>query len=291
MRNLPLAKLTVVGTFTATLVVGGCASLLDRAAINFADDLESAIRSYDEPSTVEAGLPAYLLLMEARLQSRPEDAALLLTTARLTSTYATLFGNTQHKTEQRLTHRALDHARAGACAHSSRLCGMNTLHFEDLEARTTHLVSEDLDAVYVLATTWTSWIAAHSDDFTALADLPRVERLLEWVAEREPSHDDGAVWLYLAVLNSQRPPAAGGQPRKARTYFDRAIEYSGGRNLLVNVMMADSYARLMFDRALYVDLLEQVLAANDDAPEYRLINQVARARARVMLDQTESIFD
>ncbi|MFU8830957.1 MAG: TRAP transporter TatT component family protein, partial [Wenzhouxiangella sp.] len=218
MRNRLLAKLTVVVAMTATLLAGGCVNLLDRAAVNFADDLESAIRSYDDPSTVEAGLPAYLLLLEARLQSRPDDAALLLTTARLTTTYATLFGNAQQKTEQQLTRRALDHARAGACAHSSRLCGLNTLHVEDLEARTTHLLSGDLDAVYVLATTWTSWIAAHSDDFMALADLPRVERLLEWVAEREPSHDDGAAWLYLAVLNSQRPPAAGGQPRKARTY-------------------------------------------------------------------------
>ncbi len=281
----------IAASISAILILGGCASLLDRAAVNFAEDLESAIRGYDEPLTVEAGLPAYLLLMEARLQSRPDDAALLLTTARLTSTYATLFGNADSNAERRLNGRALAHARAGACAHSARLCALHTLHFEDLEARTKQLAREDLHPVYVLATTWTSWIAAHSDDFTALADLPRVERLLEWVAEREPSHDDGAVWLYLAVLNSQRPPAAGGQPRKARTYFDRAIEYSGGRNLLVNVMMADSYARLMFDRALYVEQLEQVLAANDDAPEYRLINQVARARARVMLDQTESIFD
>jgi hypothetical protein len=286
-----LSKLIAAACMSAVMALGGCASLLDRAAVNFADDLESAIRSYDESSTVEAGLPAYLLLMEARLQSRPDDADLRLTTARLTSTYATLFGNDDRAVEQRLTRRALEHARAGACAHSSQLCALHTFHFEDLEVRAAQLDRRDLKPVYVLATTWTSWIAVHSDDFTALADLPRVEMLLEWVAEKDPSHDDGAVWLYLAVLNSQRPPAAGGQPRKAKDYFDRAVEQSAGRNLLVNVMMADSYARLMFDRALYVDQLEQVLAASDDEPDYRLINQVARARARIMLDQTEAIFD
>ena len=274
------------------LLVSGCASLLDRATSNFADDLEAAIRSYDEPAAVAAGLPAFLLLLEARLQSRPDDAGLLLTTARLTGTYSALFAEPGGSdSERRLTTRALAHARRGACQHSSSLCGLDRLDFEALDQRISTLGPRQVEPAYVLATNWTGWIAAHSDDFRALADLPRVESLLSWVAETHPGYDDGAVYLYLAVLNSQRPPAAGGQPRKAKAYFEQARESSQGRNLLINVLMADSYARLLFDRELYVDLLEEVVQSSDDDPDYRLVNQVARSRAQKLLEQTEAIFD
>lgn len=274
------------------LAIGGCASVVDRATSQFADDLEAAILAYNEPSTVGQGLPAYLLLLEARLQSRPDDATLRLTTARLTSSYASLFvDRLDPDAVDRLHRRALDHARIGACGQTRRLCGLGEEDFDGFDARLQSLRPSDIDAAYVLATTWTGWIDAHSSDFNALADLPRVEAVLAWIAEREPRYDDGAVWLYLAVLNSQRPPAAGGQPRKARRYFELAEQHSQGRNLLVKVLMADSYARLLFDRELYVRLLEQVMDADIDDPDYQLVNQVARTRAQRLLNQTEAIFD
>lgn len=278
----------------AGLIIGlaGCASMIDRATSSFADDLETAIRGYSDPETVASALPAYLLLLEARIESRPDDAGLRLTTARLTQTHASLFSEDRRsQRSQRLTTRALAHARIGACETSERLCGLEGTDFDTFEERVESLERHNLDAVYVLATSWVSWIAAHADDFNALADLPRAEALLEWVVDRKPGHDDGAGWLYLGVLHSQRPPAAGGQPDRALANFERAREESQGRNGLVNVLMADSYARLLFDRELYVELLEEVLEMDADDPEYRLVNQVARQRAEAMLEETEEIFD
>jgi len=272
------------------LLNAGCAALVDRAAERFANDLETAIREYNEPDVIGDGLPSFLLLLEARINANPDDPGLRLTSARLTATYAALFSAERDK-YRRLNQRALDHARTGACRSSDRLCDLNSLDFDQFDQRIEQLKPEDLEALYVLTTTWTGWIDAHSSDYRALADLPRVERLLDWIAETRPDHDDGAVWLYLAVLNSQRPPAAGGQPEKARRYFEQARERSRGRNLLINVLMADSYARLLFDRELYVELLEAVINSPVEAPEYRLVNQVARNRATDMLEQTEDIFD
>lgn len=281
-----------VGALALFFLLGGCAVFIDRATDNFAEDLESAIRSYSDPDTVASALPAYLLLLEARLESRPDDAGLRLTTARLTQTHASLFaGDRQSPASRRLTARALEHARIGACRMNSRLCDLEELGFDAFEARVESLERQDLDAVYVLATSWVSWIAAHSDDFHALAELPRAEELLQWVVDREPGHDDGAGWLYLGVLHSQRPPAAGGQPDRALAGFELAREESDGQNGLINVLMADSYARLLFDRDLYVELLEEVLEIETDNPDYRLVNMVARQRAEAMLEQTEEIFD
>lgn len=279
--------------FACVLVVvlaAGCATLADRAARQFSDDLEAAILDYDDPETVARGLPAYLLLLEARLKSRSGNAALRLSTARLTSTYASLFAGNDNASS-RLHSRALDHARVGACLQASSLCDLTDRPFEEFEQRLDRLDPRWLEAVYILGTTWLAWIASHREDFDALADLPKAEALLEWVGRRDPEHDDGAVWLYLGVLNSQRPPAAGGQPARAQVYFERAREISRGENLLINVFMADTYARLLFDRDLFVKLLEQVLESDPNVPGYKLGNHIARERAAELLAQVEEIFD
>lgn len=271
-------------------LLAGCSAIVERQTQRLADDLETAIREYEDPATIADALPAYLLLLEARLQSNPDDAGLRLTTAQLTGTYATLFGNGE-VSARRLTKRALVHARAGACLRATSLCDLHEISFERLDERIGKLQSDDLPAAYLLATTWVGWIDSHSDDYGALADLPRAQALLEWVVDTAPGHDDGAAWLYLAVLHSQRPPAAGGRPDLAREYFDRARSVSEGDNLLVDVMLADHYARLLFDRELFVSTLEGVVDSEVDSPDYRLVNAVARQRARELLAQTERIFD
>ncbi|HSH27220.1 MAG TPA: TRAP transporter TatT component family protein, partial [Wenzhouxiangella sp.] len=234
--------------------------------------------------------PAYLLLLEARLQSRPDDPGLHLTTAKLTATYATLLGGDTASTD-RLTTRALAHARSGACLRSRLLCDLHRIDFARFDERIAKLEPDELPAAYLLATTWVGWIDSHSHDYAALADLPRAQALLDWVVEASPGHDDGAAWLYLAVLHSQRPPAAGGRPGLAREYFDRARSVSQGNNLLIDVMLADHYARLLFDRELFVSSLRRVIESEVDPPDYRLINAIARQRATQLLDQTERIFD
>ena len=288
MKILSVNRLGLVAG--VLILISGCAGIIDRATEQFANDLETAIREYDDPELVSDGLPAYLLLLEARINANPDDPVLRLSTARLTGTYAALFADEPSR-YQRLNTRAFEHARRGACESSKRLCNLGQLDFDDFDKRIESLQEDDLDALYVLATTWTGWIDANSSDFVALGDLPRVERLLAWVAEQSPQHDDGAVWIYLAVLNSQRPPAAGGQPEKARDYFDRAREISNRQNLLIDVLMADSYARLIFDRETFAKLLNDVLQSDADAPDYRLSNAVARRRAEILYDQIEEIFD
>lgn len=281
-----MARITVV---VAALLVGGCGALIDRATTNFATDLEQAVVNYDEPLVVERGLPAFLLILEARRQANPDDAELLLSLASMTGTYASLFVD-DATGARRMAARALGYARRAACLEDSPLCDASGEPFEGFEQRVAELQPGDVDTAYALGTSWVTWIASASNDYGALADLPKAELLLETVAEMAPEHDDGAVWLYLGVLNSQRPPAAGGRTDLAEKYFRRAREISSGRNLMINVFMADEYARLVFDRELYVELLEQVLAAEPDQPGYVLANRIAQARARELLDRTDEIF-
>jgi len=273
----------------AMLSLCGCGALIDRATSNFAADLERAVVNYDTPVVVERGLPTFLLILEARLESNPENAGVLMDLASLTGTYASLFVDGA-EAARRLARRALDHAERAACVVESVLCGRSEQPFEAFERAVTQLQRDDVEIAYTLGTAWVTWIASASSDYGALAGLPKAEALLARVADLDPEYDDGAVWLYLAVLNSQRPPAAGGRPDLAAEYFRRAQEISEGRNLMINVFMADEYARLVFDRELYVELLEDTLAADPEQPGYVLANRIAQARARELLAETDEIF-
>ncbi|HMB38627.1 MAG TPA: TRAP transporter TatT component family protein [Wenzhouxiangellaceae bacterium] len=281
-----MSRFLVVAT---ALLLGGCGALIDRATTNFASDLEQAMVNYDEPLVVERGLPAFLLILEARRQSNPDDADLLVNLASMTGTYASLFVDDADGA-RRMSERALGYARRATCIEQTPLCNAGEKPFEEFEQRVGLLEPVHVDMAYALGTAWVTWIASASSDYSALADLPKAELLLETVADMAPEHDDGAVWLYLGVLNSQRPPAAGGRPDLAEQYFRRSREVSSGRNLMVNVFMADEYARLVFDRELYVELLEEVLEADADQPGYVLANRIAQARARELLAKTDDIF-
>lgn len=272
------------------LALSGCAALVDRAVTQFGNDLETAILSYEDPATVGDALPSYLLLMESRVTADPESAGARLTTARLTSTYAGLFADDPERAKT-LQQRALEHARTAVCLRGLPICPDSLpADFAAFEAALAKLTDADVATAYVYASTWAGWIQAHRDDYGALADLPRVEALLERLGELRPRHDDGAIYLYLGVLNSQRPPAAGGQPERARAYFDRAESISAGRNLLIPLYRADTLARLLFERELFVNDLRKVLDSDPEQPGFTLVNHVAQQRARELMEEVDEIF-
>ena len=62
------------------------------------------------------------------------------------------------------------------------------------------------------------------------------------------------------------------------------------RHLMVKVLQARYYARLVFDRPLHDRLLREVLAADPQAPGLTLSNTLARQQARGLLAGAEEFF-
>ena len=92
------------------------------------------------------------------------------------------------------------------------------------------------------------------------------------------------------MINSVRPEAVGGKPELGRTYFEKAVELSGGKNLYAKTLEAEFYARLVFNQELHDKLLNEVLAADPNAPGFTLINTLARQRAKKLLDSGKDYF-
>lgn len=266
-----------------------CASVVRRATNEFADNLTAAILDQDDIGTVRDGVPAYLLLIDGIIEGDPENAEALLAGAKLYGAYAGGFVDDAARA-QRLADRAYSYARRALCQRDKSLCAALDAPFDAFETALAKAGPKDIDALYGFASAWAGKIQVNTGDWNAIADLPKLQALLAWVARVDPQYDSGGAYLYLGVINSIRPASLGGKPDEGKAYFDKALELSGGKNQMVRVLYAQFYARLVFDQALHDKLLGEVLAADPVAPRLTLINMLAKRRAQALLASGKDYF-
>lgn len=288
IRSSRVARLALVSLMA--LAASGCASIVGKATERLANNLGSAVLNADDPATVRDGLPAYLLLLDGLLEGDPDNVGTLLAAANLNGAYAGNFTGADAERAQRLSTKALAYAKRATCVDEPALCATLDGNPDDFAAALKDVGDERIGLMYGLAAAWAGHIQAHRDDWGAVADLPKVEALLLRVVAIDATHDGGLPLVYLGVLNSLRPEAVGGKPEQGRAYFQQAIDVSEGRNLYAKTLMAEFYARLTFDRDLHDRLLHEVLAADAKAPRYTLMNTLAQARAKALLESGKDYF-
>ena len=275
--------------FLALSMLSGCASLISSATSRMADNISLAILNQDDPATVRDGAPAYLLMIDGLIEGDPQSTRLLLAGAKLYGSYAGAFAEDQQRA-QRLAQKALVYARRALCQQDAGLCAASDDRLEVFKEELGNSGAGDLDAVYGFGVAWAAWVQANSGDWNAVAGLSKIEALFERCLEIDESHDNGGAHVYLGVIKTLLPAAVGGKPEAARAHFERAIEISEGRNLMVKVLMAKHYARNVFDQALHDELLTSVKGAEAVYPGYTLVNSLAKLEAEQLLAESGEFF-
>jgi hypothetical protein len=255
----------------------------------FAEDLGNAILDNPDVEMVQEGAPAYLLLMDALVAKSPDNPDLLLQSSRLTLAYSAAFVSDPERAKL-MDDKSFADMQRSICLSIRNGCELRTRPYDEYEAWVAVRTEKEVPELYQLASTWTGWIQANSDDFAAIAELGRVKALMQRIAELDETYDYGGPHLYLGVFETLLPPSLGGRPEIGRAHFEKAIEISEGRYLMTKVMYADQYARLLFDRELHDRLLMEVVAADPQGPGLTLINTVAQRRAQELLDTADDYF-
>jgi hypothetical protein len=271
------------------LPLAACSSISGRIGERLGNDLAAGLRNHDDPATVAEALPAYLLLLDGMLEGDPKNVALLRSAAELYGAYSGSFVADPARA-RRLSARSLDYARRAACIELPALCAALDGPVDSFVALTATLSRSNLPLAHALASGWAGYIQAHSEDWAAIAALPKAQALLERVVALEPAYLGGMPHAYLGVLHSLRPAAVGGQPERARAAFEQAIALSDGANLMAKTLFAEFHARAVFDRELHDRLLAEVLAADPQAPGFTLSNILARQRAAALRDSADQFF-
>ena len=273
----------------AIIMLAGCASMISSATSRMADNLTTAMLNQNDLETVREGAPAYLIMIDGLIQGDPENTNLLLAGSKLYFSYTSAFIEDEERAK-RLADKSLDYSQRALCIEIPDLCTVLSEKLDVVKQALNNTSSKDLPVLYGYASALASWTQANAADWNAIANLPQITAMFERCVELDENFDNGGAHIFLGILGTKLPPSFGGKPEQGRAHFERAIEISDGKNLMIYVLLAESYARLVFDQQLHDELLHIVLAGPATEPGFTLINTLAKQQAAVLLAESDEYF-
>ena len=279
-------------SFGVAMLVSLSIALTGCAVRQLPENLSGAILNSDDLRTVEDGLPSYLLMIDALVDTYPDSEQLQLTAASLNSAYAGVFidpGETERR--RNMSTKALNYAFSAFCSYDDDACVLKEVAPDQIEQTLAQWEeADDLPYLYTLGTAWASFIQSNSGDWLAVAQLGQAQAVLERTVAIDPGYERGTALLYLGVMNSILPPSLGGKPEVAQAYYEQALEAADGQNLIIQVYYASQYARLVFDRELHDQLLQDALSRDPYVEGLTLQNRYAQQQAERLLASADDYF-
>ena len=276
--------------FVGTLA-GGCGYIRSAAIGDLMEQVTRGTQQHDDVDLVMQALPTYLLLLDSLIDADPADVQLLRTAAEGYTSYAILVEVSDEPRAGRLFGRARDYGTAALVARRPAIADLLSGPVSGFGEVTQHLQQSDVPFVFWAASSWGAWINTHTGSMAALADLPKVMLLMQWVLDQDATYRYGSAHVFLGMYHAALPPILGGDPERAHSHFEKALAMANGQDLMAYVQVARFYARQTFDRELYVSLLEHVLTSEVATyPELTLQNAAAQRIARVMLAEIDVYF-
>ena len=97
--------------------------------------------------------------------------------------------------------------------------------------------------------------------------------------------------LALRSTRRMKPVIMGGDPERAKEYFEKNLELTDKKFLLSYIYMAKYYATKVLDEELFDQYLQYVEETSlDILPEMKLLNQIAKQKAIRLLNKKEELF-
>jgi hypothetical protein len=279
----------VVVSVIVTILISSCSTVVEKVSSNLADNLSTAILNQDDPELVREALPAYLLLLDSLNGPDTDSVGTLSAAAQLYAAYGAALVEDPDRAKI-LTRRARNYGERALCAAEQQACNLDGMDFAAYTQAIQSVNEDDVEALYSYSLSSLAWIRSNSSDYKALAELPKIELALEHVMTLEPGDLAASTSMYLGILNTLRPAALGGDPDAGREWFLRGIELSDGKDLSIKVEYARGYARLLYERELHDQLLNEVLATEVEQPDLTLFNLLAREQAELLLASGDEYF-
>ncbi len=273
LLNCSTQKLVVRAT--SGLFSNGFATLNEESDLNFA----------------EQAIPGNLILLEAAIKSDPNNKMFLLLAAEGYTGYA--LGFVEDVSPERASPFYLK-ARDFALTVLKRDENFRKSFDLDIVQFQTALYAtkkDDVPALFWTANAWGSYVNLNKTDINALADLPKIEAIMERVLQLDETYYFGGPHLFFGTILASRPQMLGGNPQKAKEHFETCLSINRNTFLLAKFFYAKTYAVQVQDKELFIKLLEEILSAPGDIlPQQRLANEIARKKAKMLLEKVDDLF-
>ena len=285
-------KLPILLAFLSVAAFSGCIRTIAVSTVGgIADDGFEAFTSESDLAFAGQALPANLKLMEVMLKSDPDNERILRLLSQGYSSYA--LGFLEGKDDARAREFYLRGRDFGyrIMRRDSRLAKALDGTVDDLKAELATRGKDDVPGVFWSAFGLGSYIQLSLTEPSALVDLPKAEAMMEFVDRVDSAYYYGGADLFLGTLAGMRPKVLGGNPAKAKAYFDKAVRISGGKFLITYDYYASAYAVPTQNEELFTELLGKVRDASlEILPGFRLANVIAKQKADTLLARKSDLF-
>jgi hypothetical protein len=286
-KTLTLALGKIFLALTVLMYSSGCTSLIVNPLL---DPLTLSLQKQTDLQLLQDGVPSLLLLLDGLIASDPDNERLLMTAAKAYGAYATvLYEEGQVERAVTVSSKAKEYG-INLLKQLPGLQNINNNTLGEIDQSLGKISPGRVGSLFWGTYGWAIWIQFQDGAPAAMADLPIVEQIMLRVVELDESYYYGGAHIFLGAYYGSRPQIFGGNPEASRQHFERALALNDRLFLLTHVAYAETYARTMFDRELYLELLteviEQPLADSDMASS----NKVAKVKAEKLIVQIDDFF-
>jgi tetratricopeptide (TPR) repeat protein len=263
--------------------------MLVRSSIPLIEGGVHALNQETDLKLAEDSIPTNIEMLEGMIIIDPENDTLHVYAAQ--AYYGLGYGFNEDNRPKRAVNfyrRGLKHGKQALAING--LNDIEKISIEELETRLAGMDEDDVPALFWTAGNWAKWIDQNRDA-SGLVQLPRATALMQRVLELDDTFYYGSAHIYFGVYYGGKAPMFGGDFKKSEYHFDKAREITDGNLLVVDLLQAQYLSRQKFDREDFHNRLTKIIEAPDDLyPELGLLNQIAKRKARMLLNKEEEWF-
>lgn len=283
---------TILISILAIFLLQGCFQLI--AIRTVGGMLDYGFETFNEESDLklaEGALGSNLKLVETFLKGDPENEKLLLIAAQGYGAYSLAFVEDEDPERARQFYlRGKDYGlqilgkNAGFRATISG--GLSTFQ-KSLDG----FKQKDVPAIFWTAFAWGGVINMNRADISAIAELPKVKAMMDFVLKYDENFYYGGAHLFFGMIEGSMPAMLGGKPEIAKMHFEKCLKINEGKFLLAKVYFAMTYAVQIQNKDLFLSLLNEVVDAPIEIlPGAKLPNAVAKRKANDLLARVDELF-
>ncbi|MEE9421583.1 MAG: TRAP transporter TatT component family protein [Gammaproteobacteria bacterium] len=283
---MKLLKITSLLLMVLWLSACSMGQMVARSSVSILDGAVDAMNRETDLVLAESAIPANLKLMEGLIAEDPGNTDLRTYAAQ--GFYGYAFGFTELDDARRasaLYQRGFDHG-VSALQEQGLKIDLQNSHPDKIKNAANKLSNKSVPALFWTASNWGKQIDLNRDDPTRLAQMSSVEALMQRVTELQPDYYYGSAHLFYGVYYGSRSPMFGGDFKQSELNFNRARAVSDSKLLIIDVLQAEYLERQRLNQENFHRLLTGVIETPVGSfPEMELVNQIARERARFLLEK------
>lgn len=291
MKPIANQILKIPALLVLCLGLSGCVKLALKSVPSFIPRLSQTFFEECDVDLAKQALPASLKIMEGLLKNDPKNKQILTALCSGFTGYAMLFVEDENpENASSLYLRARDYGLK-ALGRNAPLSKEVKLQKDVVRRRIEALGKRDLEPLFWTTMAWNAWIKLNLDKPAALGQLNTAQACLVRLLEINADYYYGTPYILMGSMLAAMPEPLGGDEKEAKQYFEKAMKISNGKFFLAHYYFARYYAVRVQDKALFLEILNQVEHTSADAlSDACLINAVIKEKTKRLQENSDDLF-